>query len=340
MRRTPKDDTMNREYAAAIESAALFDLCDRGKIELAGRDARVFLHNLCTSDVKDLPLNAGCEAFLCTAKARVVAHIVVGHVHAADRDVLWLDVEPGMGAAVAQHLDHYLISERVAIAERTAELALLRLCGPGAKTLLDKLVGEPIPDLAELHHVARTFGSPSGTIHGRRQACLAPPGYDLFCAATDAGRLRDALLGAGAVAAGPETLEVLRVEAGWPVYGVDIDENRFVVEVGRTTQAISYTKGCYLGQEPIVMARDRGHVNRTLLGVKVATGDVLTRGARLMRDGHEVGQVTSSVVSPRFGVIGLAYLKRGSWDAGTVLIVEPETDGRQAAVSSLPFSTP
>src|SRR5207253_401243 len=105
-------------------------------------------------------------------------------------------------------------------------------------------------------------------------------------------RLRDVLTSAGAVAGTPETHELLRVEAGWPRYGVDIDENRFVVEVGRATQAISYTKGCYLGQEPIVMARDRGHVNRTLLGIKAAQADALPRGARLFRDGNEVGQVT------------------------------------------------
>src|SRR5439155_24178755 len=121
-------------------------------------------------------------------------------------------------------------------------------------------------------------------------------------------------------------------------YGMDIDENRFVVEVGRA-QAISYSKGCYLGQEPIVMARDRGHVNRTLLGIGVAQGDAPACGARLFHDGNEVGQITSSVVSPRFGIIGLAYVKRGSQEPGTALVIEPETDGRQATVAALPFST-
>src|ERR1700704_240967 len=100
---------MNHEYTSALEGAALFDLSDRGKIELAGADARLFLHNLCTNDVKDLAVGAGCETFLCTAKARVIAHALVGRFQVADLDVLWLDVEPGMADKVYQHLNHYLI---------------------------------------------------------------------------------------------------------------------------------------------------------------------------------------------------------------------------------------
>src|SRR5207247_5829951 len=130
-------------------------------------------------------------------------------------------------------------------------------------------------------------------------------GFSLICQSGVAAELTQSLTDAGAVLAGNQTFEVLRVEAGTPIYGADIDENRFVVEVGRTQQAISYTKGCYLGQEPIVMARDRGHVNRTLLGVKVAKGEVVARGARLFHEGNEVGQLTSSVVPPRFGVIAV-----------------------------------
>src|SRR5439155_4477699 len=130
---------------------------------------------------------------------------------------------------------------------------------------------------------------------------------------------------AGARPAGKEAFEVLRVEAGVPRYGVEMNEERFVVEVGRTPQAISYSKGCYLGQEPIVMARDRGHVNRTLLGLKL-NGDPAPHGSLLHRDGKEVGRVTSSVVSPRLGAaVALGYLRRGCWEPGTA--VEVEVDG-------------
>src|SRR5205085_8680004 len=105
----------------------------------------------------------------------------------------------------------------------------------------------------------------------------------------------------GAATGGPETWELLRVEAGLPRFGFELDENRPAFEVGRTQQAISYTKGCYLGQEPIVMARDRGHVNRTLLGLKLDGNQAAPRGAKVFHNGQEIGQVTSSVASPRLG---------------------------------------
>src|SRR5207247_198796 len=149
-----------------------------------------------------------------------------------------------------------------------------RRCGPSVRT---KVLGGPIPDVPELGN--GPFG-PGNTVRLRSQSCLGVHGYDLFCPRENASTFFAELQERGAVVAGPETYDILRVEAGWPLYGVDIDENRFVVELGRTKQAISYTKGCYLGQEPIVMARDRGHVNRTLLGVKVATRDaIVARGA-------------------------------------------------------------
>lgn len=133
-----------------------------------------------------------------------------------------------------------------------------------------------------------------------------------------------------------ETLDILRVEAGMPLYGKDMDETTFVAEVGRTREAISYSKGCYLGQEPIVMARDRGVVQRTLLGLKL--DEVVPSGSLLYRDGKEVGRTASCVRSPRFGPIALAYLKRGSQKPGTVVEVEINGQRRPATVAALPFS--
>jgi folate-binding protein YgfZ len=139
------------------------------------------------------------------------------------------------------------------------------------------------------------------------------------------------------VSAEPEALETLRVEAGLPEFGKDIDENRQVMEVGRTEQAISYTKGCFLGQEPIVMARDRGQVNRMLMGVKAA-GEPLTPGAKLYQGETEVGLVASSVYSPRLdAAIALAYLRRNSQTPGLELRAFPPSDGRAVTVATLPF---
>jgi folate-binding protein YgfZ len=306
-------ETLRTNYQAAIESAALFDLSDHAKIEVAGPDARIFLHNLCTQDVKDLPVGEWREAFLTTNKARVIAHVWITH---RENNVLWLDMVAGQGAKVLQHLDHFLISEKVELTDRTQEFSLLRLVGPKA---------------AEV--VQRASITPS-----RQHRLLALDGYDFFCLTADAESLRQRLLEAGAILSGPETYQTLRIEAGLPEYGIDIDEHRFAVEVNRTVQAISYAKGCYLGQETIVMARDRGQVNRLLMGVTVAEGMPLARGRKLFRANEEVGQVTSSWFSPRLGqTIALAYLRRGSWDAGMEIVVDPAMGERTAIVCALPF---
>jgi folate-binding protein YgfZ len=301
------------DYSAALEGVALFDLSQYGKIELAGRDARSFLNNLCTQDVTNLAVGAGCEAFLTTAKGRVIAHVWITH---REVSTFWLDMVAGQAEKVLQHLNHYLISEQVEMADRTGEFSLLRLVGPKTAEFLSGLAIPP----------------------SRRHRLLALDAVDLFCPSGDFASLRQRLVEGGAVPASSETYQILRIEAGLPEYGIDIDENRLAMEVGRTAQAICYTKGCFLGQETIVMARDRGQVNRLLMGVKVRDGEPLAKGTRLFRDDEEVGQVTSSVLSPRLAqVIALAYLRRGSWDAGTEVAIEPATDGRAAVVCALPF---
>jgi folate-binding protein YgfZ len=168
---------------------------------------------------------------------------------------------------------------------------------------------------------------------------LGLPGYDLVCLKPRAAEVHRQLTVAGATPAGTDAYEILRVEAGTPAFGVDIDENRFVVEVGRAG-AISFTKGCYLGQEPIVMARDRaGHVNRSFRGLRLRDGQTLTAGTRLFApEGKEAGVVTSSAVSPRLGTIALGYVRRGHEQPGTVLEAESAGSGRTAVVAELPFS--
>jgi tRNA-modifying protein YgfZ len=324
------------EYAAARSGCVLFDQSHRGKVELTGAEAAPFLHNLSTNDVSDLALGAGCEAFLTTNKAKVVSHLYVFHVRLHDgRDALWLDVPPGQSEAVLKHLDHFLISEQVEFADRTREFAQMHLAGPQAKAVLERALLDDVPELEDLQHMVRTFGA-SDTAHVRRHDVLGVPGYDVVVLKARAENVRGLLTRAGARPAGRDAWEALRVEAGTPAFGTDIDDTTFAPEVGRTRQAISYRKGCYLGQEPIVMARDRGQVNRTLLGVKLPGGPV-PHNAPLFRDGKEVGRVTSSVVSPRLGPIGLAYVRRGSQEPGTVLEVEADGGRRAAEVAALPF---
>lgn len=308
------------EYRCARERAALFDRSHHGKVQVTGPDAATFLQNLCTNDIKALKPGAGCEAFLTTAKAKIVAHLFVLRL-IGEEPRFWLDAGPGRGSAVLKHLDHYLISEQVELTDSTADLAQLHLAGIQTRDVLERALAEKMsPD---------TFSAP--------HSVLGVLGYDIFCPRSDAALIWNKLTAAGAAPAGGETYDILRVEAGMPLFGADMDEERFVVEVGRTRQAICYTKGCYLGQEPIVMARDRGHVNRLLLGLRIEGAPDVPVGARVLRDGAEVGAVTSAVVSPRLGSIALAYLRRGTWDPGTAVQVEAGGALCMASVVSLPF---
>ncbi len=327
------------EYQAALEHAALFDLSCRSKVELAGPDARAFLHNVCTNDVKELPVGSGCEAFLITAKGKVVAHVLVGHYQQPDAMILLLDTVPDQAAIIGEYLDHYLVSEHVELADRTEVLGLFHLCGPRAGSILQTLTGEEFTPLRPLGNRAVAWpseGPPS--CHVRHHAAVGLDGYDLFFPAARSLELWKRLRDGGARPAGMEAYDTLRIEAGIPEFGPDFDAQRFVMEVGRTAQAISMTKGCYLGQESVVMARDRGQVNRTLMGVKAPLDGLLPAGARLFKGADEVGQVTTSTESPRLRqVIALAYLRRGSQEPGMELVVEPRTDGRTVTVCALPF---
>jgi folate-binding protein YgfZ len=309
---------MGNEYQQAREHAASFDLSNRGKVVVSGADARTFLHNLSTNDIKALRSGTGCESFFATAQARAVAYGVVFCEEAEGLESFWIDLDSGLADKVVRHLDRYIISEQVELSNRSAELAQWHVVGLEAKAALDR-------------------AALGGSCRIRPWNRLDLPGYDVVCPTANKDTVHEALLDAGATPASSEIYDVLRVEAGMPTYGIDIDDNRFVVEVGRK-QAISYTKGCYLGQEPIVMARDRGHANRALLGLRVRSDAPLPRGTKLTRDGKQVGEVTSSVISPRFGTIALAYIRRGNQEPGTVVAYTIGGGAGAGEVVSLPFA--
>jgi folate-binding protein YgfZ len=323
------------EYRAARERAALFAV-PRSRIVVSGPEAAFFLHNLCTNDIKNLGVGAGCEVFLCNAKARVLAHGWV-YRRPGDPPDFWLDLAAGTGATVFEHLNRHWISEQIELTDRTGTTTQVYLAGPAAPALLQTVLGGTVDRLAPLSHVCPVLEG-LGTVQVFRNDRFGLPGFDLVVQER-AEVLGRPLIDQGAVLAGPEAQEMLRIEAGLPRFGFELDENRAVFEVGRTKQAISYTKGCYLGQEPIVMARDRGHVNRTLLGLTFADDRPAPRGSKIYHNGQEVGQVTSSVASPRLGqAVALAYLKRGSQEPGLALEVDADGERRPAQVAALPLA--
>lgn len=296
-------------------STLLFDFSAHATIEAAGDDARTFLHNLSSNDIKGLPEWHGREAFFLTATAKVVGHAWVWRRPPAGKvETLEIDAPAGLGPKLFAHLKRYLISEDVELTDRTAEVARLYLTA----------------DAAPFDAAPLTFHVRDG-VTVRRRDLLGRPGFDLVGPPDEVADLRQTLLAAGATAADDATFHALRIEAGMPWFGHDIDETTFAPETGRIAQAISYAKGCYLGQEPVVMARDRGVVQRTLVGLEL--GDTPLTGP-LTKDGVEVGKVTSAAFSPRLGrAVGLGYAKRGSQAAGTVL----RLGEREVRVAALPF---
>lgn len=325
---------MTHDYSAATTTAALFDTSDAAKLLLTGPDAPMFLGNLSTNDTKSLPLGAGCEAYFCDARAKVKFQAWIYHVLLSDkRHAMWVETTAGRNTELVQYLDRYLISEQVEIADRTADFAQSHLTGPKAADVLSTALGEAVPPLPEFGHMERTFGR-DATCSIRRRDQLGVPGFDVVCRTDVADGVRRILTASGAVPGTAETFEVLRIEAGTPVFGKDIDDNRFVMEVGFAPRAVSYSKGCYLGQEPIVMARDRaGHVNRAFLGLKVLDGGPLIPGTKVFRDGQEVGVVTSSCDSLRLGApVALAYLKWKHQEPG----LRMDAGGQAVEVLGLP----
>lgn len=325
------------EYNAARSTAVLVDQSPRGKIEVQGADAARFLHNLTTNDILHLPAGGGCEAFLTTTKAKVVSLLLIyRHAAPVEPAKFSLDAAPGTADRIIQYLDRYLISEQVEFRNHTKAFAQIHVAGPRGAEMLEQIFGVGSLPQEPLQHAPVRFQSDADS-WVRRHDAFGLPGYDLVCPAEQAASLWQLLARQGARPAGCEACEILRIEAGLPREGADIDENTFAPEVGRIAETISYTKGCYLGQESIVMARDRGQVNRTLVGVQLPGGPV-PHDSRIFVGDKEVGRVTSSAVSPRLSVaIGLAYVRRGYQEPGTRMEVETSGNRSPVEVVKLPM---
>ena len=309
---------MTPDYAAAHAAAALFDPQVR-PVDLVGPDAAQFLHNICTNDVKAVAVGGGCEAFLCDARAKVQFILTVMRT----ADGLVLTTSPGRADALFAYLDRFLVAARVELAGRSDQM-VFHLVGPTAGTLAG---GE----LEKYMHAEREVGGVP--VRVRRYDRLGLPGYDLVVPRAAEAAVAQALFAGGAVA-GDGAFDTLRIEAGTPSFGVDFDAIRFVMEVGGAARAVSYAKGCFPGQEPIVMARDRaGRVNRQFLGLKGTTDAVPVPGVKLTRDGKEVGLVTSATRSPRLGApLALGYVHWQHVAAGTPL----DADGVPVEVLGYP----
>jgi tRNA-modifying protein YgfZ len=277
------------EYAAATTRAAVFDLGERTLLELSGSDRARFLHSFCTNDIKGLKKGDGCEAFVPNVKGRVLGHVFVD----ATESSLWIEADPAQAERLTLHFERYVINENVAIADRTADWGELLVVGPEAANRLGRL-GFDVTGLENLEHLNCDLG---GTVRVRRFDVEPHRGFAVWDSRDLLGELWDRLCRADVRPAGSEVWTALRIEAGLPVYGVDISDENLAQEVGRTKTAISFSKGCYLGQEPIARIDAMGHVNRELRSLRLAGEFVPPAGSRIFADAAgstPVGTITSS----------------------------------------------
>jgi folate-binding protein YgfZ len=316
------------EYAAARDDCAMFDVSQRSQIEVTGADRVKFLHNFCTNDIKVLMPGQGCEAFCTNVKGRVVGHIFAF----CDDASLWVETVEDAAATLLPHLDRYIITEDVQLHDRTALYGELFVSGPRAA---ERLAGAGI-DVAALqifeHFMAHLDGVP---VVVRRVDWLLQPGYLLSVAREKLSIIWERLVSNSIRPAGSTAFDVLRIEAGFPQYGVDVGDDNLAQEVNRTPQAISFTKGCYLGQEPIARIDAMGHVNRALRTVRLEPGVLPKRGAVVVspEDGKEIGAVTSSArLADDEQAVALAYLRSHFLAAGTKVAVR---DGVTTAAATV-----
>src|SRR4051794_12198993 len=299
------------EYERLRESVGLVDRSYRGKLRLTGSEAADYLQGQVTNDVEALEPGAGCYAVLLTAKGQIVADMRV----LRGADFIWLDMEPRSVAPMLRNAQMYSIGRDVRTDDVTAAYAILSLIGPAARESLD----------------ATPAGEEHAWVEGEHGMYVATDvGVDVICPAADADGVRAAL---GVEPASEEAAELLRVESGRPRLGYEIAGGVIPQEAGLNERAVSFTKGCYVGQETIARLHYKGKPNRHLRGLRLsepaAHGDEVRAGDRV------VGQIGTAAISPEHGPIALAVLRREVGPGDTVKVGSSAAD---AEVVNVPFS--
>ena len=302
-------------YAAMTEGAGLVDRSQSGKLALTGPEARSFLNGQLTNDIEALEPGQGCYAALLTHKGKMLADLRVIDTRS---ELLLLCERPAL-QALFDALRRFKVGFDCELHKRTLERGLLSLIGPRAAALTGQVDGTE-------------HANEPGVLGGAEVLLIRTDvGVDVLCESHDTERVRDNLVHAGAVAIDEATAEVLRVERGRPRYGIDLDDSVIPQEAGLNERAVSFTKGCYVGQETVARLHYRGKPNRHLRGLRL--GEEVQPGTALRLGEREVGTITSVAASPRLGALALAIVRREA-QPGDVL----DAGGVSAQVVELPFA--
>jgi folate-binding protein YgfZ len=306
------------EYAVMTSACGLLDRSERGKLALTGTEGKSFLQGQVTNDTEALREGHGCYAAFLTPKGKMLGDL---RILDAGGELL-LDTERVALQELFNMIRHFSIGYKVEMAKRTVECGLLSLIGPQADAVAQTAF-DAAPGAAEHDHV----------VSGEVRLIRTELGIDLLFDIAAAERVRLAAIQAGAESVTETAAECLRIEHGRPLYGIDLDDSIIPQEAGLNERAVSFTKGCYVGQETVARLFYRGKPNRQLRGLRSAD-EVLEPGLELVYEDRVAARVTSVAVSPRLGPIALAFVRRevpvgASMKAG---------EGGSAEVVELPFS--
>jgi folate-binding protein YgfZ len=317
-------DTLSSEHRVLLEGCGLLDRSERGKLALSGDGAAEFLNGQVTNELMTLRPGEGCYAAFLTHKGKMLGDLrilAVGAEPPGSSPELLLDTERSALQALFDMIRRFKVGFRVELHKRTLERGLLSLIGPDAT----RVAGAA--ELGDAEHA----NAPVEIGDVPALAVRTDVGVDLICEAADTERLARTLVERGAIATSEEAVECLRVELGRPRFGIDVDETVIPQEAGLNDRAVSFTKGCYVGQETVARLHYRGKPNRHLRGLRLS--EPASPGEELRLGDRTVGRVASMVVSPRLGPIALALVRREAEPGAEVLVGAHA----RAEVVALPF---
>ncbi len=322
---------LEREWRAAREGCALFAPTHRALIVARGDDRLTFLQGMLSNDVKSLAVGAGVYAAFLTQAGKIVSDLRVF----GDQGRVLILLPASRATAVKEGLERFIVADDVELEISSVVTPLVGLEGPTAADVVERILGERPAAGEDLALRQGRFQSEPVAVLSTSE--IDGRGYLLCGSSTLAAPLLEAARAGGALMIGMEALNLLRVEAGIPWYGRDMDEDVLLMEAG-LERAVSFTKGCYLGQEVVERIAARGHVNRKLCGLVIDGSTVPEPGATLHHADRDVGHITSAVRSLALDhVIALGYVHRSRLEPGTALQVSSGSERMKATVTALPF---
>jgi folate-binding protein YgfZ len=315
------------EYRAAMEASVVLDRSHLVRVAARGADRTAFLHNMLSADVKSLAPGAGCEATFLTNKGKLVSNLTVFRTD----DHLLLEMESASVSALIEGLSRYIISEDVTLESLEGDETAFSVEGPGGSELLAPWTGASASELDALPHLG-IMSSEGVRITARHHD--RSPRFDVAAPPKKLLELLEKAREHGAVIGSSALAETRRIEAGRPRFGIDMDATRMPLEAG-LDEAINFDKGCYIGQEYVVRLAHRGHLNRKLVGIKIAAEkEGPGAGASVTVGDKDAGSLTSAGYSPALGaIVALGYLGKEFFEPGTEVTI----DGKTGVVTPLPF---